>query len=268
MSGTFSVIAKGTKAIRRVGFTTISGVEATCGVRVLLDVHDDAIETAARAAAVARGADPKPGDVIYDRWVRLFTLLYACVSVPDTESEPIADDPPLFFDGGIEQIQTHLDRERIAYLFALQEQWQALVSPRPRNMTRDEYAAHVFRMAMAEVGDDELPFWHWHPALLESFVITSCGLLMSSHVLRSAYGLDSGPNATSSSPTSEAGENPTPDAARRIIDESLDRGAAHAARRGGRVHETSVGPAPAANHGARPRAPARTPKKLRARAKR
>lgn len=239
----FSLVAGGVSKIRRVPFTLISGVEVTCGVRILLDADDDAIDTAARAAAVARGVpEPKRGEPIYDRWVRLFSLLFACVAVSADPDAPVSDDPPLFFDGGVEQIQHHLDRERIAYLFSMQEQWQALIAPRQRGLNRDQFMQAVYTHAMATTGEDDLPFWRWHPALQESYLVTTASLLIGSAVIKSAYGSDSGTSSTSSSQaSSEAGVNLTRDEALRLIDDALIRGDAHVASSGaGAVHDVEL----------------------------
>lgn len=232
---TFSLVAGGRASIKRVTFSLISGVEVTCGIKVLLDGDDDAIETAARAAAKARGVeDPREGNPIYDQWVRRFTLLYACVSVPESADDPTPEDPPLFFDGGVEQIQRHLDRDRIAWLFAMQQQWQSLVSPRPRDMTRDEYLATVFAHATADVGDD-LPFWRWHPALQESFLVTTACLCIGSPALRSLSSSASGGSATSSSSEASAGDNQA------VFQAAIARGEARASAIGsGRVHAVEL----------------------------
>ncbi len=226
----FSLVAGGVSKIRRVAFPTIEGTVVKCGIRILLDADDDAIETAARAAAEARGVkEPKPGDPIYDRWVRLFTLLFATVAVPEEEGAPVPPDAPLFFDGGVEQIQHHLDRERIAYLFAMQEQWQALIAPRRKNLSRDEFIQAIFQHAMATTGEDELPFWRWHPALQESYLVSTAALLMRSPSIKSAYGSDSAAPSTGSSPSEAGGNQPSRDDAFRDIDTAIEQGDARAA---------------------------------------
>ncbi len=269
--GNFTHVAKGTRAVKRVSFALVHGLVVDCGVRILLGEHDDAIETAARRAAVDRGvADPKEGNPIYDRWIRLLTLLYSVVDVPADPATPIGDDPPLFFDGGVEQIQHHLDRERIAWLYAMQLQWQALISPRPRNMNREEFAKSIYMHALAGVTEEELPFWRWHPGLQNQWLITTSELLMNSPGLRSAFGFSSEQKQSGSFPGSDGPGGNLFDADT-ALDEALRRGMEGADRRSGFVHADELPehraqrtgqamPAPAA---APAPAPARSPARPR-----
>lgn len=212
---TFSLVKLGTRAVRKAAFPTLDGTPVeTCGVRVMHDTLFDAIETAARKAAIERGvAEPRDGIPLYERWVRIFTVLYGCVDLafckPGPEPDLFIDDggAVLFFDGGVEQIQQHLDPERIALLAALQEQWQAMVSPRPRNMNADDFIGHVYATSIATLGESRLPFWRWHPALQESFLISISRLLMSSPMLKSPPGSDSETSTRNDSTSGEAGVN-------------------------------------------------------------
>lgn len=214
---TFSLVKKGARAVRAVRFPTIDGTAVEgCGVRVMNDTLFDAIETAARKAAIDRGvAEPREGNPIYDRWTRIFTVLYGCVDIATCRPGDAPDlfldegEAVLFFDGGAEQIQTHLDPERIAYLAAMQTQWQQLVSPRPRGLSFDEYRQSVYATSIATIGDGTIPFWQWHPALQESWLISTARLLVTSPPLKSAPGSSSEENTRSDSASGEgAGDNP------------------------------------------------------------
>ncbi len=231
----FAAVCGGKRSVKRVDFALINGVVVTCGIQILDGMGDDAVEVAARAAAIARGvADPKDGNTIYDRWTRVFTLLFGCVAVPEDKDAPLPEVAEPYFDSA-EQILRHLDGERIAYLYAMQRQWQALVSPRPRNMDADEFTKAVFTHAMVGVTSGDLPFFAWHPDLQAAYLITTGHLLINSPLLRSRYGSDSESSATSSSLPSESdgsGDN--------LLEEALQKGHDAASRRGAFVHAVEL----------------------------
>ncbi|RYE77944.1 MAG: hypothetical protein EOO74_06085, partial [Myxococcales bacterium] len=104
----------------------------------------------ARADAVDAGVpDPKDGNPIYDLAEMEHTLLLACTDV----DSPL-DAPRPFFDS-IEQIRSEprLDRERIAYLHAMQQRWQAECSPHLRNASAEETQGAL--LALGVLPEDE-----------------------------------------------------------------------------------------------------------------
>lgn len=148
-----SDIIKGRKARRKVPFPGI--IDSTPGApEVVLDLQvldgEQEAEALARARAFAVGkgvSAPKSGEPEYDLGLMVHTLLLAAI---DHDSP---DEAPAPFFASSEEILRHLDRERIAYLYTLQQLWQEDLSPTSsKNFSEDR----IFEIAI-EAADEEDP---------------------------------------------------------------------------------------------------------------
>lgn len=177
--GRFADIAKGTLARHVAELPLAGGQLVRVAVRPLLDWDDNEIDAKALEFARKHGVDdPKPGQPIYERAIALYTLLLAC-SDPDSP-----DDAPVSFFDSVDQIQKHVDRDRIAWLMGVQQTWEDRCSPRQLKLSPDEFVQRVGEVALAE---DEDPFVHMRPGLQWAFTRTLCGLFMNSPELKSLY---------------------------------------------------------------------------------
>ena len=178
--GKFALIAKGARATKRV--TVALDDESTpiaCLVRPLSGAEETEALAAARAFAKARGIDePSPADHLYQFGLWVHTILIGCRD-DDATAGP-------YFDSA-EQILEHLDRDRIALLYELQQSWQDECSPRAHALAEKDYVASILEIANAG-DDDELPFERWQPGLRRSWVRTSARLLASWSDLKSPFG--------------------------------------------------------------------------------
>jgi hypothetical protein len=176
----FADIKKGQGARRDVDLTLADGQVVRAAVRVLLPEDDDTIETQALAYAKERGVEsPAPGDPIFRRGVALHTLLLACI---DPESPDEAPAP--FFDS-VEQIESALDRDRIARLYAAQIAHQHRCSPRGLHIGSNEAVRELFEAATPE---DERPFVRLRHGLQRTFKRRTASLPSTSRARRSATG--------------------------------------------------------------------------------
>lgn len=125
----FADIAKGRRARRMVPFPgTIAPAEGApeqvLDLIVLSGTEEAEVLERARSFARNKGVDaPKAGDPEYDLGLMVHTLLVAC---KDHDSPPEAPAP---FFASASEILDNLDRERISYLYTLQQVWQDELSP-------------------------------------------------------------------------------------------------------------------------------------------
>lgn len=189
--GKFALIAKGTRATK-VAVVPLRGepepTEIRCLVRPLNGTEEAGAMEAAIAFAKSRGADdPQPGDQLYEFGLWVHTVVVGC----HDESDPAVP----YFDSA-EQVLEHLDRDRIALLFELQQTWQDECSPRLSHLSPEAFKQSILEIALQ--GDDaELPFVKWRPVLRESWVRTTARLLASSDALKWPSGSDSEKSSTS-----------------------------------------------------------------------
>lgn len=194
--GTFSTIAAGVRARKRVTATTIAGDAFACDLRPMVGDDDALALQRAREFAQARGvAEPREGEPIYELALAVESLAIACVD-PDDAAKP-------FFDGGAAQIRAHLDRDRILYLYETLTTWQASFSPREHTLDWPTFVAKVYELATAGEADADAPFARWAPAMRESFTRTLARLWWSSLGGKSPSGTDS-ESLTSSAPSASA----------------------------------------------------------------
>jgi hypothetical protein len=155
----------------------------------------------ARAFAIGRGvSEPKQGEPLYDLGAMVYTLL---LSVVDHDSAAGEERP--FFDSA-EQILKHLDRERISFLYTLQEAWQDECAPLRKDLSEPELYQWVFELAESE--DIQIPFGRLRPSTLWIYMRTLARRLIDSQDLKSLLGPSSGPStstATSGGPSYPTG---------------------------------------------------------------
>jgi hypothetical protein len=149
----------------------------------------------ARAFATKRGVpDPKPGDPIYDLGLMVHTLVATCL-----DPEVRAEERPFF--ESVDELLAGLDRDRIAFLHALQDLWQDQCSPY-RDGEPDEDHVFQFAIAMADSEDPQRsPFGTMRPGLLWSYMRSTARLLVIAVRNRSQSGSTSeadSPSGTSS----------------------------------------------------------------------
>jgi hypothetical protein len=200
-------ILKGKKARRTIPFPGVVRTELPQGETaptvvldvVVLDGHQEAAALAgARAFAKGKGVDaPKEGEPEYELGLMVHTLLLACL---DHESPPGAPAP---FFASADQILQHLDRERISYLYTLQQVWQDELSPARKSLDEGEVLGFVLRAADAE---DPLRFFEeLQPAMLARLLHSTAKQLVTLLRIRSQLGSSSSPSGeTTSTPTSQS----------------------------------------------------------------
>lgn len=127
---------------------TFGAQDVTLDVRVLGPDDDLRIASEALAAAKTKGAiDPGPGNDIYDRVERAWTLFLGCVDHDSPE-----DAPTPFFASVDELLGSKLvTRDHIAFLYESQYRWQDECSPRKRKLTMGEYMKVVAEMAAGDM---------------------------------------------------------------------------------------------------------------------
>lgn len=192
----FSKIARGHLAREQASVTTIAGDTAEFILRPVLAEDDALILEGTRKFVIKHGEpEARVGDPLYDLGIQVHTLVLACM---DAE----APEQP-FFDGGIEQVMKHLDRDRIALIYQRHERFQDEVSPRKGSLSEKEFFKALVEIAASEEGDDR-PFDSMRPGLLRSFARTTARQLVSSLGLKSLF---------SSSPTTTPSPSTDPDSA-------------------------------------------------------
>ncbi len=132
------------------------GPQIEVDLRVLEADLEEKVLVDARSDAIGRGvAEPKFGEPIYDLRLMLHTLLASCV---DRDSPPTAPAP---FFASVDEILGALDRERIAYLYTLQQVWQQDLSPTKHGTLTEEKILEIALNAADE--DDPLRFFEKLP---------------------------------------------------------------------------------------------------------
>lgn len=152
----------------------------------------------ARAFAKGKGVDaPKPGDPEFDLGLMVHTLLLACLD----HSSPAGAPAPFFVSP--DEILQHLDRERIAHLYAMQQAWQEELSPTTKALNEEQILQLVIEAADAE---DPLRFFEKLPpgTLARCFLFTARQLRTLLR-LRSEPGSSSIPGGGSASTTTPVG---------------------------------------------------------------
>lgn len=194
---TFSDIAEGFAARKRgVRFTSLTGKECVCDLRVVTGIDDDAILERAAKRASALGQATQRGNPTYD-----FACACELVALAAIDPDSAEDAPRPFFDKGVAQVRERLDRDRINFLAEQQAQFQATVCPLKRELTEGEYWRAVSELASLKDGDAD-PFVQWAPSLRLSFTRTMAAQLTASLLFKSSDTSKSSATVSSGTPPS------------------------------------------------------------------
>ena len=204
----FSSIVKGIKDVRPVEITLPGAdVPMVVGLRALTAWEESDITAKAMAFAKAKGVD-KPDERDYQFvlgcWAN--TLLVSCVAFEDLSIDVGGGEPVTFKKGepmfaNVDEILQGLDRDRISYLYEMQQRIQEDHGLRKERLSQEEMLAAVAQIATSEVGEANLPFWKWGPSLRASFMHFLASMLYFSRQDKSLSGTSSGSSATNDSPT-------------------------------------------------------------------
>lgn len=192
-----SDIVKGRKARKVVPFPGViapaEGQQAEIVLDLVVLAGDEEAEVLERARAYAKskGVDaPKAGEPEYDLGLMVHTLFRACL---DHDSTPEAPTP---FFASADEILKYLDRERIVFLYTLQQVWQDEISPSgSKHLTEDRIWEFV--VAAAEEEDPTRFFEKLPPASLGRLLHFTARRLLSA--LRSKSGSFSSSGLTGAS---------------------------------------------------------------------
>jgi hypothetical protein len=199
----FADLLKGTKARKTVEFprqATVLDTEKVPGIEIDLVVltgeqESEALKRA-RAFAVKNGVEsPQLGEPIYDLGLMVETLALAVI-----DHDSPADAPARFF-ASADEILKHLDRERIVYLYTLQQTYQDALSPTLGHLTEEQVIETVIRFADEE--DPYVPFEKLRPTILGSCFLSMARQLRGLLLTRSRPGNTS--DTSTSSDTSPNG---------------------------------------------------------------
>ena len=209
----FSSIVKGIKDVRPVEITLPGAdVPMVIGLRALTAWEESDITAKAMAFAKAKGVD-KPDERDYQFvlgcWAN--TLLVSCVAFEDLSIDVGSGEPVTFKKGEpmfatVDEILQGLDRDRISYLYEMQQRIQEDHGLRKERLSQEEMLAAVAQIATSEVGDANLPFLRWGPSLRASFMHFLASMLYFSHQDKSLSGTSSESSEKNDSPTSQKPE--------------------------------------------------------------
>lgn len=171
----FSTIKKGALARYPFEFPMPDGTMVPVALRGLFGDDAARVLQGAREFAIARGLpEPMEDDELYVFGKRVHTILLGITNVDSPD-----DKPTPFFDGGIGDILTGLDDDRIILLYEAQRMFQDSIAPMTKSMDGMEYSQMVIAMALASEDARELPFERLPPVLRRSFVRTTCRQLVT-----------------------------------------------------------------------------------------
>jgi hypothetical protein len=140
---------------------------------------------------------------------KVFYLKYTRLSASPIDiggGEPVTfkKGEPMF--ANVDEILQGLDRDRISYLYEMQQRIQEDHGLRKERLSQEEMLAAMAQIATSEVGDANLPFWKWGPSLRASFMHFLASMLYFSHQDKSLSGTSSESSAKNDSPTSQKPE--------------------------------------------------------------
>lgn len=200
----FAKLVKGILDVRPVDIT-LPGADApiTVGLRPLTAWEESDVTAKAMAFAKSKGVEkPDGSDYQFVLGVWINTLLMACQAYTDIE---VAGDEPVSFTKGeplfanVDEILQGLDRDRISYLYEMQQRIQEDHGMRKERLSHEEMLAAVSQIATSEVGDANLPFWNWGPSLRASFMHFMASMLYYSRPDKLPSGITSEKPANSDS---------------------------------------------------------------------
>lgn len=183
----FQSILLGQKARKTIEFPAPLGAEdykpVNVDLIVLTGTEEAAAIAGARAYAKANGVDdPRENDPHYDLGLMVHTLVRACMEHAGPGSTASGyffaeDEGATDFGPMVLTMLEHLDRERITYLYQLQQVWQAECSPWGNGDTEDQILQKLQRLR--GVGDPAFPFKVWRPATVGSLLLSTVNRLFA-----------------------------------------------------------------------------------------
>ncbi len=144
----FAQVELGKKARRRVSWSTLEGQVVECDVRIVTGAEDQQIMASAMAhvEAVAGEKNAKAGNPIYE-----FEVAVQGVALFSVDTE----NPEEKFFASPTEVREKLERDRINYIYDQQQEFQHSLSPLQREMSRNEWAEMVARVAQQAEGDPD-----------------------------------------------------------------------------------------------------------------
>ena len=191
----FGKLVKGITDVRPVELL-LPGADApiTVGLRPVTAWEESDVTAKATAFAKSKGVEkPSENDYQFVLGVWTNTLLTSCQAYADMEFAS-EDGPSITYKKGepmfasVEEILQGLDRDRISYLYEMQQRIQEDHGMRKERMSQEEMLAAVQQIAMSEVGEANLPFWRWGPNLRASFMHFLASMLFFSRQDKSPSG--------------------------------------------------------------------------------
>jgi hypothetical protein len=140
---------------------------------------------------------PDTDDPRYVMSIWACTLVLACQCFEGDEK-----GQPFFADAN--EILQGLDRDRVSYLYEMQQRIQEDHGMRKERPSVDEMMAAVHELVTKEIGDPTLFFWKWGPSARESFIRFLAKALFHSATDSSPFGSTSSSGAPNASPTQNA----------------------------------------------------------------
>ncbi len=154
----------------------------------------DAIDKALVMFDPTGKSKPAPEDPRYIMCIWAQTLVLACQCMDgDDKGKP-------FFTDATEILQG-LDRDRVSYLYEMQQRIQEDHGMRKERLSPEEMMAAMHQIATSEVGADDLPFWKWGPSARASYMHFLASALYHSAPDKSPFGLPSNSSAPNESQT-------------------------------------------------------------------
>lgn len=155
----------------------------------------DAIDKALAMFDPKGMSKPAPEDPRYVMCIWACTLVLACQCMDgDDKGQPFFTDANEILQG--------LDRDRVSYLYEMQQRIQEDHGMRKERLTPEEMMAATHQIVTSEVGADDLPFWKWGPSARASYMHFLANAWYHSALDKSLYG------STSSSDTTNATKSP------------------------------------------------------------
>ncbi|NUP08454.1 MAG: hypothetical protein HOW73_20585 [Polyangiaceae bacterium] len=159
----FNAVLKGTRAREPVTFTTLTGQEIGCDLRILVGEDFDHILADAAKRTKELGGEADENDPQYGYQIDVFTAARAC-----TDPESPLDKPEPFFASAAE-LRENLDPDRIRLIAAQHRVFQDRVAPRPAGLSAEDFMRVIIELDSTGEGEDH-PFVTWRPRVQLSFV--------------------------------------------------------------------------------------------------
>lgn len=125
-------------------------------------------------------------------WAHTLALSCQCMD-GDDKGKPFFADATEILHG--------LDRDRVSYLYEMQQRIQEDHGMRKERLSPEEMMGAVHELVTEEVGDSTLPFWKWGPSARASFMHFLANMLFHSASDKSLFGSTSETGAASAPQT-------------------------------------------------------------------